>query len=333
MADDPDALFPSGSTTRRGLLTAFSRRAAEALPVPENLVPRDLRNPFDTEAAFDSGAFDSTSSFDEEPPDSIEPVLSGEELIAEIHASSKETGMHVWWLGQSGFLVQIAGENLLLDPYLSDSLTTKYADTETPHERITRLIVDPELLSFVDVVTSSHAHGDHLDPGTLPHVLKGDAAFVCAAGSERIAAEYAGRQPDAALGIDDDATFGGFSIHAVPAYHEGAPEAVGYVIRNGAYALYHAGDSRRVQGMAEAVAPHGVDIAIVPINGQLGNMDGADAARLAYEAAAHIAIPCHHEMFRFNTASTSRFVAECVRIGQEYRLPRAGERITVDYGF
>ena len=78
--------------------------------------------------------------------------------------------------------------------------------------------------------------------------------------------------------------------------------------------------------MAEAVAPYGVDVAFVPINGQNGNMNGADAARLAYESGAHIAIPCHYEMFRHNTAGTSRFVAECVRIGQEYRLPRAGER-------
>jgi hypothetical protein len=62
-------------------------------------------------------------------------------------------------------------------------------------------------------------------------------------------------------------------------------------------------------------------------------MNGADAARLAYEAGAGIAIPCHHEMFRHNTASTSRFVAECVRLGLEYRLPRAGEQITIDYGF
>ncbi len=316
MANDPDALFPSGPTTRRGLLSAFGRRAAEALPVPDGLAPRDSGDPFH-----------------EEPPDRIEPFVSGADLIADVHAARDETGMHIWWLGQSGFLVQIGGESLLLDPYLSDSLTTKYAGTDTPHERITGLVVEPALLCFVDVVTSSHAHMDHLDPGTLPHVLAGAAAFVCAAGSEHVAAERAGRAPDAALGIGDDATFGGFWIEAVPAYHEGAPEAVGYVVRNGAYALYHAGDSRRVQGMAEAVAPHGVDIAFLPINGKLGNMDGADAARLAYEAGAQIAIPCHHEMFRLNTASTSRFVAECVRIGQEYRLPRAGERITIDYGF
>ena len=297
----------------------FSRRAAEALPVPEAVAPLAPRT--------------APEQFDEEPPAWIEPTVSGEELVAQIHAAKDETGMHIWWLGQSGFLVQIAGEHILFDPYLSDSLTTRYADTDTPHERITGLVVEPSLLSFVDVVTSSHAHQDHLDPDTLPQVLSGDAAFICAAGSEDVAAQRAGRLPDAALGIGDDATFGGFIVQAVPAYHEGAPEAVGYVVRNGPYAIYHSGDSRRVEGMAEAVAPHGIDVAFVPINGQLGNMDGADAARLAYEAAAIVAIPCHHEMFRFNTASTSRFVAECARIGQEYRLPRAGERITIDYGF
>ena len=85
--------------------------------------------------------------------------------------------------------------------------------------------------------------------------------------------------------------------------------------------------------MAEAVAPFGVDYAFVPISGNRIVMDGTEAARLAYEAAAMCAVPCHYEMFRDNTVTTSRFVAECARIGQEYRLPRIGERITVDYGF
>ncbi len=315
MANDPDALFPSGPTTRRGLLSAFSRRAAEALPVrPTPPPPAD-------------------DPFDEDPPAWIDPFLAGADLVAEIRASVDDPGMHIWWLGQSGFLVQVSGESIVFDPYLSDWLSETGDGSGTPHERITGLVVEPSLLSFVDVVTSSHAHLDHLDPGTLPSLLAGDAAFVCAAGSEDVAAERAGRLPDAALHVGEFATLGGFWIEAVPAYHEGAPEAVGYVARNGAFTVYHAGDSRRVQGMAEAVAPYGIDVAFVPINGQHGNMDGADAARLAFEAGAQIAIPCHHEMFRHNTASTSRFVAECVRIGQEYRLPRAGERITIDYSF
>ena len=321
MTNDSDSLLPSGPTTRRGLLSAFSRRAAEAVQIPEGLLPR---GPVERDAV---------DHFAEDPPDYIEPVLSGEALIAEVRASEEDTGMHIWWLGQSGFLVQVMDEHILFDPYLSDSMTTMYAGSATPHDRITRLVVEPSLLSFVNVVTSSHAHQDHLDPGTLPQVLAGDAAFICAEGSEKVAAERAGRQPDAVLGVDDDATFGMFTVNAVPAYHEGAPEAVGYLVRSGAYVIYHAGDTRRVQGIAEAVLPYGVDVAFVPISGLHGNMDGTDAARLAYESAATIAVPCHYEMFKHDTANTRRFVAECARLGQEYRIPRAGERISIDYGF
>jgi L-ascorbate metabolism protein UlaG (beta-lactamase superfamily) len=311
MSDDFDNLFPTGATTRKGLLSAFGRRAAQSVPIPDLPGGRTPEDEF----------------FDEEPPDHVEPLLDGEDFVAEVRESNAETGMHIWWLGQSGFLVQIAGESVVLDPYLSDSLSPERL-------RITGLVAQPEQLAFVDAVVSSHSHADHLDPGTLPGVLSGAASFVCAAGIEDLAGERAGgRSPDASLAPGEAEAVGGFVICAIPAYHEGAPEAVGYVIRSGAYAFYHAGDSRRVQGMAEAVAPHGVDVAFVPICGVNGVMNGADAARLAYEAGAQVAIPCHYEMFRDDTAGVSRFVAECVRLGQEYRLPRVGERVTIDYGY
>ena len=73
----------------------------------------------------------------------------------------------LWWLGQSGFLVQWAGNHLLLDPYLSDSLTRKYATTDKPHVRMTRRVIAPEALDFVDIAVSTHNHTDHLDGETL----------------------------------------------------------------------------------------------------------------------------------------------------------------------
>ncbi len=134
MANDSDPLFPSGPTTRRGLLSAFSRRAADAVPIPDVLLPR---GPVER---------DELDHFEEVTPDHIEPVLSGEQLIAEIRASEEDTGMHIWWLGQSGFLVQVADECILFDPYLSDSLTTKYAGTgyaARTHHRTGRRAVAP----------------------------------------------------------------------------------------------------------------------------------------------------------------------------------------------
>ena len=298
-------------TTRFAFLSGLTLRAARAVPLPE------LPTPVETAPDL--------------PPAGvlIEPYLADDAFIEDVEGAV-EPGLHLWWLGQSGFLVQVDEERLLIDPYLSDSVTERYAATGTPYERLTERVIAPDRLSFVDVVACTNGNPDHLDPGTLPDVLAGGARLVCPAGSEILTENRIGRAPDVVLAPGEGVELGGFHVEAVPAYHETAPEAVGYVIRHGRFALYHAGDSRRVQGMAEAVQPYGVDVAIVPVNGRLGNMDGADAARLAYESGARIAVPCHFEMFRIDTGGPAPFVAECVRLGQEYRLLSAGEALIVD---
>jgi L-ascorbate metabolism protein UlaG (beta-lactamase superfamily) len=58
-------------------------------------------------------------------------------------------------------------------------------------------------------------------------------------------------------------------------------------------------------------------------------MDGAEAARVAKEAGARLAIPCHYDMFEFNTAATDDFVATCGSLRQPCRALRAGERLTI----
>ena len=56
----------------------------------------------------------------------IKPFLKGKAFLEDIQNALKEIEkLHVWWLGQSGFLIQWNGEHLLFDPYLSDSLTRK----------------------------------------------------------------------------------------------------------------------------------------------------------------------------------------------------------------
>src|SRR5215207_7333418 len=100
----------------------------------------------------------------------IAPALHDDEFLANVAEARADTStgkLFVWWLGQSGFLVCHRGECLLFDPYLSDSLTKKYAATDKPHVRMTARVVDPARLDFVQVVTSTHTHTDHLDAETL----------------------------------------------------------------------------------------------------------------------------------------------------------------------
>jgi hypothetical protein len=97
-------------------------------------------------------------------------ALKGEILLAKENGGSD--AFDVWWLGQSGFLIQWNGICVLLDPYLSDSLTEKYAATNKPHVRMSERVIDPRALDCIDIVTSSHNHTDHLDAGTLIPLLE-----------------------------------------------------------------------------------------------------------------------------------------------------------------
>ena len=72
-----------------------------------------------------------------------------------------------------------------------------------------------------------------------------------------------------------------------------------------------------------------IDLAILPINGKVGNMSGREAAQLAKDIGAKIVIPCHYDMFEFNTADPAEeFIPECERLGQPYRVLQQGERFS-----
>ena len=258
----------------------------------------------------------------------IEPALADEALLADVAAASDPDRICVWWLGQSGFLIKCAGRHLLIDPYLSDSLTRKYAGTDRPHVRMSRRVVDPAALDFVDVAASTHGHTDHLDAETLAPVLAAGAALVCPAAGRALARSRTGREPDVALDWGERATIAGFELEAVPAAHPRmVPEYTGYVVRCAGRRVYHSGDSEVYPGMAGRVGP--VDLALLPINGALANMGGVDAARLARALPAGLAVPCHYDMFEFNTASPDPFAAECERLGQPFQVLRLGERLSV----
>jgi L-ascorbate metabolism protein UlaG (beta-lactamase superfamily) len=256
----------------------------------------------------------------------------------------------LWWLGQSGFLVQYQGRHILLDSYLSDSLTAKYAATDKPHVRLTECVIAPERLDFVDAVTSSHNHTDHLDLETLRPLVQANPALrlVCARANLAEAARRSGLPEARISGLDPDEpplskSVGPFVLQAVPAAHEaldrdaaGRFVYVGFIVKAGPFTIYHSGDTVLYEGMAERLRPFGVDVALLPINGRTperrvaGNLWGREAAWLAKEIGARLVVPCHYDMFAFNTATPDEFVAECRRLGQPCRVLKQGESLHLD---
>jgi L-ascorbate metabolism protein UlaG (beta-lactamase superfamily) len=273
----------------------------------------------------------------------ISPYQKDDALLADIavHRPLRK-GFRLWWLGQSGFLLQYRGHHVLFDPYLSDSLTRKYAHTDKPHVRMTECVVDPARLDFIDIATSSHNHTDHLDAETLLPIMKANPALklVIPEANRAFVAERLGRDAQWPIGLNDGATvrIGEFEFHGIASVHErldrtadGLHPYLGYVVKFGGYSVYHSGDTVLYAGLVEKLRAHDVDVAMLPVNGSLperrvaGNLWGGEAARLAREAGVKVAVPCHYEMFEFNTVSPDHFIAACGRLGQKFRLLRNGE--------
>ena len=274
----------------------------------------------------------------------IQPLQSNEQFLADVaRARHDTTAFHLWWLGQSGYLVQWQGQHLLLDPYLSDSLTQKYATTDKPHVRMTERVIAPAQLDFINVVTSSHNHTDHLDAETLIPLIQVNPAlkFVIPEANRAFVADRLKIDPALPIGLDDgiSAAVGAFRFTGVPAAHEeleqneaGRHKYLGYIIQFGPWTLYHSGDTVWYEGMVEKLRHWSIDVAFLPINGRAperrvaGNLDGPEAAQLAKMIGARLVIPGHYELFEFNTTSPDKFIAEAERLGQPYCVLRAGER-------
>lgn len=274
----------------------------------------------------------------------ISPVLQDEDFLEDVREAADDTeNLHLWWLGQSGFLVQWQNRHLLLDPYLSDSLTNKYAATDKPHTRMTERVVAPEALNFIDVITSSHNHTDHLDAETLLPLLRANpkVELVIPEANRAFVADRLNLVLEQPRGLDAGKChmFAGFAIHGFPAAHNvlerdewGRHKHLGYVVEAGPWTIYHSGDTKLFDEIEDRLRQWNIDIALLPINGDLperqvaGNLDGVEAARLAKEIGAQIVIPCHFDMFEFNTASPDEFVRTCQKIGQRYHVLRSGER-------
>ena len=282
----------------------------------------------------------------------IEPLFADDAFLENLSKMEASSGDRVViaWLGQSGYLVCHKGFRFLIDPYLSDSLTRKYAETTKPHERVSRMVITPERLTGISFVTSSHNHTDHLDGETLAKLIGANPGVKvivpranCTFALDRLVSAGVANTATylVAIPVDETLTLSdihGCTITAVPAAHEaldtdenGDYRYHGYCITIGGKTIYHSGDCVPYAGLVDAVAPHHPDVALLPINGRdpsrgvSGNFSGPEAAALAQSLGVKHVIPNHYDLFAFNTADPQEFVDACEATSQPYKVLRLGE--------
>lgn len=277
----------------------------------------------------------------------IVPVQKDDEFISDFKDADKVTGaIHVWWLGQSGFLIKWDGHGLLIDPYLSDSVTRRYEGTAHPVKRLTERIVDPLTLGGIDLVVCSNAQPDRLDPETILPLRAANPALKivlpagCIPEAENILGAAA--PPFIPANAGTYVTSGPFDFHGINAANpkirrdeQGNSKELGFVVLFGPFAVFHSGETVWHANLVKEVRRWSVNLAFLPINGAdspdqpRSSMNGFEAAALAKAVSASLAVPCHYDMFDVGNPDTAEFSTCCDRLAQRYRILKPGQRMTM----
>ncbi|MBE6708046.1 MAG: MBL fold metallo-hydrolase [Ruminococcaceae bacterium] len=222
--------------------------------------------------------------------------------------------INITHLGQTGFRIDYRDITIIIDPYLSysvddgDKWVRKFAPPVLPSD-----------ITDADMVFLSHDHLDHVDPETLLGIAKASPECRFAA-----SAWYAVRRLTD-IGIAEDRIIpltadepvvlaDGITVTPIPAAHEelhpctpGGYEELGFIIDIDGRRIYHGGDTCVYDGLSERIK--GVAVAILPVNGRdeerhrmncIGNMNAAEAAKLACDAEVELVIPSHWELYELN---------------------------------
>ncbi|MBM4041573.1 MAG: MBL fold metallo-hydrolase [Planctomycetes bacterium] len=218
--------------------------------------------------------------------------------------------VRLWWLGGAGFAFKThAGRIVYVDPYLSDAVTRLHG--------FKRMCLSPIAAEEVkaDLVISSHEHTDHLDPDALPVIARNNPQCRFA-GSASCMGPYGefGIEPRRRTVLRPNRSYdlGGVTIHTARADHgDYAPTAVAMLLDFDGVRILYTGDTALRPEWFKPLYALKPEVLIPCINGNFGNMNHVDAARMAAQARPRLVVPCHFWMFPEHGGDPAAFLHAC----------------------
>lgn len=223
--------------------------------------------------------------------------------------------MHITYLGQCGFLIEMGGARIVTDPYLSDYADKHHDNGDVVWRRNyapTCALVDLN----PDVILISHAHNDHMDPWTLePYRAAGGNAAVVAPAPECARLYKMGFTNVVEARAESAFTVRKAKITPIMCAHTephadclGRFRELSYFIEEDGAKLFFGGDLSLYDGLLERLVREAPDYALLPANGRddartakgiIGNTDAREAATLAAACGAAL-IPTHYDLYDIN---------------------------------
>ncbi len=209
--------------------------------------------------------------------------------------------MTIRFLGQSGYVLTASHSQIIIDPYLSDSVNRVVG-------RPRRLPVPMQPADIAcDAVVCTHNHLDHLDPDTIS-LIRNEQFFIATKEGVEVLSGM-GKTNVRALTLGESVSVGELTLTAVYAKH--MVEAFGLLVQAEGKTLYFSGDTLYDERLFQ-IAEYHPDITFICINGRLGNMNATEALVVANKIGAPVNIPNHYDMFASNSEDPHLFADHIV---------------------
>jgi L-ascorbate 6-phosphate lactonase len=231
----------------------------------------------------------------------------------------------LFYLAQAGFCLKTAKETVIgIDLYLSDCCERMFG-----FKRLIPAVVKAEELSL-DILASTHAHADHLDPDALAVFAKNLKTIFVGAKDCREIYEQAGIAGArfVTLAEGDERQEKDIRFRAIYADHgELAPQAMGLLMTIDGINIYHTGDTAlRAEKILASLGKTKIDVMIAPINGAFGNLNAKEACELAKAVKPGMIIASHYGMFEAHGGDPKEFLREAKS------LPKTIEAVVMKVG-
>ncbi len=203
--------------------------------------------------------------------------------------------MKITWLGQAGLLFENDDVQIMIDPYLSDSV----AKVNPMNTR--RVPVDEAWFGISpDIMIFTHDHIDHYDPETAPRFLhrqEKSMTVLCPSSVWKKARQEGGGHNYVQFNRHTQWTEKALRFTAVKAEHSD-DYAIGVVIEDlSAQKTYYITGDTLYNAQIFADLPAQPDVIFLPVNGVGNNMNMEDAARFAKACGAKKIVPLHFGLF------------------------------------
>ena len=280
-------------------------------------------------------------------PDATPPAPLPQQPLDSLAITQKTPEMvRVTWFGHSASLLEIAGQNILLDPMLSVKMGP--VGWATPRRYNRELAITPEKLPYIAAVLISHDHYDHLDYATIDKIKDKVGQFYVPLGiGAHLRAWGVPRAHITEMNWGDSVHLPNLMLHCTPSRHfsgrgltnRNSTLWCSWVIKGAAKRVFYTGDGGYGPHFAAIGRQFGpFDLALVEC-GQYNagwaniHLRPEQSVQAARDVRAALMLPVHWGAFSESLHSwnepVKRVTAEAARLGQPIVTPQLGQPVTL----